>query len=81
MSKTNKSMQEGSATQWAELMGQLFDRLTGKGAVVSYSFKNLEVDIPRAAGPQGQNLVSAKWIINGDLIIKAQAQTSSEVER
>jgi len=81
MSKTNKSMQETSATQWAELMGQLFDRLTGKGAVVSYSFKNLEVDIPRAAGPQGQNLGSAKWIINGDLIIKAQAQTSSELER
>jgi hypothetical protein len=81
MSKTNKSMQGTSATQWAELMGQLFDRLTGKGAVVSYSFKNLEVDIPRAAGPQGQNLGSAKWIINGDLIIKAQAQTSSEVER
>jgi hypothetical protein len=81
MSKTNKSIQEASATQWAELMGQLFDRLTGKGAVVSYSFKNLEVDIPRAAGPQGQNLGSAKWIINGDLIIKAQAQTSSELER
>jgi hypothetical protein len=81
MSKTNKSMQEESATQWAELMGQLFDKLTGKGAVVSYSFKNLEVDIPRAAGPQGQNLGSAKWIINGDLIIKAQAQTSGEVER
>jgi hypothetical protein len=81
MSKTNKSMQEESATQWAELMGQLFDKLTGKGAVVSYSFKNLEVDIPRAAGPQGQNLGSAKWIINGDLIIKAQAQTSSELER
>jgi hypothetical protein len=81
MKERNNSMQESSPTQWAELMGQLFDRLTGKGAVVSYSFKNLEVDIPRAAGPQGQTLGSAKWVINGELVIKAQAQISSQVER
>ena len=70
-----------SATQWADLIGQLFDRLTGKGAVISYSFKNLEVDIPKAAGPQGQTLGSAKWVVNGELVIKAQAQTSSEIGR
>ncbi|MGC2428478.1 MAG: hypothetical protein WA421_15695, partial [Nitrososphaeraceae archaeon] len=60
----NEPEQQGmaSATQWADLMGQLFDRLTGKGAVISYSFKNLEVDIPKAAGPQGQTLGSAKWV-------------------
>ena len=40
----NESEEKGTApaTQWADLMGQLFDRLTGKGAVVSYSFRNLE---------------------------------------
>ena len=77
----NEPEQQGmaSATQWADLIGQLFDRLTGKGAVISYSFKNLEVDIPKAAGPQGQTLGSAKWVVNGELVIKAQAQTSSEI--
>jgi hypothetical protein len=79
----NEPEQQGmaSATQWADLIGQLFDRLTGKGAVISYSYKNLEVDIPKAAGPQGQTLGSAKWVVNGELVIKAQAQTSSEIGR
>jgi hypothetical protein len=53
-------------------MGQLSDRLTGKGAVISYGFRNLEVDIPKASGPQGQNLGSARWVFNGELVVKAQ---------
>jgi hypothetical protein len=79
----NETEEQGraSATQWAELMGQLFDRLTGKGAVVSYGFRNLEIDIPKAAGPQGQTLGSAKWVINGELVIKAQAQSAGDIER
>jgi hypothetical protein len=79
----NETEEQGKApaTQWAELMGQLFDRLTGKGAVVSYGFRNLEIDIPKAAGPQGQTLGSAKWVINGELVIKAQAQSTGDIER
>ena len=79
----NESEEKGTApsTQWADLMGQLFDRLTGKGAVVSYSFRNLEIDIPKAAGPQGQTLGSAKWVINGEIVIKAQAQSTGEIQR
>lgn len=78
----NESEEKGTApaTQWADLMGQLFDRLTGKGAVVSYSFRNLEIDIPKAAGPQGQTLGSAKWVINGEIVIKAQAQSTGEIQ-
>jgi hypothetical protein len=48
---TNRSM--------AVLMRQLFDRLTGKEAVISYGFRNIKIDIPKAAGLQGQNLGSA----------------------
>jgi hypothetical protein len=79
----NQSEEQRSAptTQWADLLGQLFDRLTGKGAVVSYRFRNLEIDIPRASGPQGQTLGSAKWVINGEFVIKAQAETSGDIER
>jgi hypothetical protein len=68
-------------SQWADLMGQLFDRLTGKEAVISYGFRNLEVDIPKAAGHQGQSLGSAKWVLNGELVIKAQANNSNEIEK
>ena len=60
-----------ASNQWAELIGELFDRLTGKGASVTYSFDNLIIDIPRAVGPRGQELGSAKWTINGKLLITA----------
>jgi hypothetical protein len=77
----SEEQRSAPTTQWAELLGQLFDRLTGKGAVVSYKFRNLEIDIPRAAGPQGQTLGSAKWVINGELVIKAQAEAAGDIER
>ena len=68
----SKQYEQQQVSQWADLMGQLFDRLTGKEAVISYGFRNLEVDIPKAPGPQGQNLGSARWVFNGELVIKAQ---------
>lgn len=58
--------------QWVELIAQLFDRLTGKGGSVAYTFKNLIIDIPRAAGPQGLDLGSAQWTINGRLVMTAR---------
>ena len=67
-----------TTTQWADLMAQLFDRLTGKGARVSYNFENLEIDIPRAVGPQGHDLGSAKWTINGRLTMTAEAHKASQ---
>ncbi len=52
-----------TATQWPDLLGQLIDRVTGKEAVITYSFRSLEVEIPRAAGSGGQSLGSAKWVL------------------
>ena len=82
MSKYNnnseKTAQESS--QWAELIGELFNRLTGKGASVTYSFENFVVDIPKAVGPRGQELGSAKWTINGKLLITAESYKSSETD-
>ena len=75
-----KQHEQQQVSQWADLMGHLFDRLTGKEAVISYGFRNLEVDIPKAAGPQGQNLGSAKWVFNGDLVM-SQTNKSNEIER
>ena len=69
--------QGGQTTQWVDLIGTLFDRLTGKEAVITYEFDNLIVDIPKAAGPGGKELGSAKWTINGRLIIKAEAHSQS----
>jgi hypothetical protein len=73
--RNDKSTEQ--ANQWANLLADLVDRLTGKGAEVAYNFQNLEIDIPRAAGPQGSELGSAKWVINGRLTITAQSSKVS----
>ena len=70
-----KEAKEGSS-QWPDLMAQLFDRLTGKGTKITYEFQDLVIDIPRATGPQGQDLGSAKWTVNGKIVITAQAHNS-----
>ena len=79
MSKDNNNNEKTgqSSSQWAELIGELFDRLTGKGASVTYSFENFVIDIPKAVGPRGQELGSAKWTINGRLVITAGAHIST----
>ena len=70
-------MQQMSA-QWAEIIGQLFDRLTGKGASVTYTFDILVVDIPRAAGPDCREVGSAQWTVNGKVVITAEAHKTEE---
>lgn len=70
-----------TSTQWAEIIGQLFDRLTGKGASVTYTFDNLVIDLPRVQGPGGQDIGSAKWTINGKVVISAEAHKTAEEAR
>lgn len=69
-----------SNERWTELIIELFDRLTGKGASVSYTFENLIIDIPRAIGPDGQNMGSAQWTINGRIAITAEAHDTSNAK-
>ena len=74
------TMQQTSS-QWAEVISQLFDRLTGKGATVTYNFENLVVDLPRAQGPGGRDMGSAKWVVNGKIMITGEAHQTSEEAR
>ena len=76
--RDNSDNTDSRSTQWVDLISALFDRLTGKEAVITYEFDNLVVDIPKAAGPGGKELGSAKWTINGRLIIKAEAHSQSK---
>lgn len=68
------------SSQWAEIIGQLVDRLTGKETSITYAFDNLTIDVPRAQGPNGQNLGSAKWTINGRVVITAEAHDAATAE-
>ena len=66
--------QEENVSQWAELLTQLVDKITGKDVFITYRFDNLQINIPKATGPKGQELGSAKWNINGKVVIHSQLQ-------
>jgi hypothetical protein len=67
-----------TGSQWAEIIGQLFDRMTGKGASATYAFNNLVIDMPKAQGPGGRDMGAAKWTINGKVTIAWEAHKTSE---
>ena len=64
--------QEKNVSQWAELLTQFVDKITGKDVSITYRFDNLEINVPKATGPKGQELGSAKWNINGKVVIHSQ---------
>jgi hypothetical protein len=68
---------EEKASNWSEIAKELVDKLTGNNMAVTYDFDNLEIDIPKATGPGGQEIGSAKWKINGKFVISTQIQDKS----
>ena len=66
--------QEDNVSQWAELISQDVDKITGKDVSITYRFDNLEINVPKATGPNGKELGSAKWNINGKVVIHSQLQ-------
>jgi hypothetical protein len=68
----NKNMQgqgqQQQASQWSQMIGQILESVSGKNMSTTIEFRSLEVDIPRAQGPDGRDLGSAKWILNGKVV-------------
>jgi protein subunit release factor B len=54
-----------SSSQWSQMIGQVMEKLTDKNMSTTIRFEDFEVDIPRAQGPGGRDLGSAKWTVNG----------------
>lgn len=72
--ESNDNSQKKNPSKWAELLTQLVDKITGKDVSITYQFDNLEINVPKATGPNGQDLGSAKWNINGKIVISSQLQ-------
>ena len=70
--KGNENMQnqeqQQQASQWAQMIGQIMEKLTGANMSTTISFDNLEIEVPQAKGPNGKDLGSAKWVINGKIL-------------
>ena len=63
---------EQNASKWSELIKEFVDKLTGRNMTVTYEFDSLEIDMPRASGPGGKEIGSAKWKINGKFVISTE---------
>ena len=70
----NEDDTQERASQWTELLTQLLDKITGKDIAITYQFDNLEINVPKATGPKGQELGSARWNINGKVVIHSQLE-------
>jgi hypothetical protein len=60
--------QQQQASQWAQMIGQVMEKLTGANMSTTITFDDLEIDVPKAQGPGGRDLGGAKWKINGKII-------------
>ncbi len=58
---------------WPSLAIGLYDKLTGRGAEISYEFNNMEVDVPSQTG---RDASAARWRLNGTLKIRTEEKGS-----
>jgi len=68
---------EENASQWSNILKEVVDKLTGKNMEVIYDFQDFEVDVPKATGPEGKELGSAKWKINGKFTLSTELRDES----
>ena len=54
---------------WPDLAIGLYDRLTGRGAEITYEFDNMEVAVPSMVSDEASY---ANWKLNGTIKIKTR---------
>ncbi len=69
----SNSIKEATTT-WPELAVGLYDKLTGRGAEITYEFKDLEVYVPSTTGANSEH---AKWKVNGIMSIRTRDLSSN----
>jgi hypothetical protein len=57
-----------SMSLWSQTAGQVLESLTDKNMTATMELQNIEVDVPKARGPDGRDVGSAKWIVNGKIV-------------
>jgi hypothetical protein len=58
-----------NTTNWPDLAIGLYDRLTGRGAEITYEFDNMEVAVPSNTSDDASY---ANWKLNGTLRIRTR---------
>ena len=72
--------QQQSPSQWSQMIGQVLESVAGKNMSTTINFQNLEIDIPKAQGPDGRDLGSAKWTLNGKIVWISELHKTEEID-
>lgn len=67
MSETETQIDE--TTTWPDLAISLYDRLTGRGAEITYEFEDMEIEVPSKVGADADH---ATWRMDGTVRITTQ---------
>ena len=62
---------------WPDLAIGLFERLTGRGAEITYEFDNMTVGVPASTN---DGAPQAKWSLNGALKIRTSSDKNAGAE-
>lgn len=54
-------------TNWPDLAIGLYDRLTGRGAEITYEFENMEISVPSGVSDEASHAI---WKLNGIVKIR-----------
>jgi hypothetical protein len=66
-------MENTNDTQsWPDLAIGLYDKLTGRGAEITYEFENMEISIPSSASDKAQHAV---WKVSGTVKVSTKDKT------
>jgi hypothetical protein len=60
---------DNAVQSWPDLAAALYDKLTGRGAEITYEFSNLEVFVP---SQHSEDSPLARWKLNGLLKIRTR---------
>lgn len=66
MSDAESEERVDETTTWPELAISLYDRLTGRGAEITYDFEDMEVAVPSKTGEDADH---AHWQLDGTIRI------------
>lgn len=58
-------------TNWPDLAIGLYERLTGKSAVIAYEFVDMHVKVPSGTGPRAEH---AEWVLTGTIKIRTEGE-------
>ncbi len=72
---TNDSSSVEETETWSELAIGLYERLTGRGAEITYEFDEMRIDVPDRIGEDADH---AQWRLDGTVKIRARERDGDE---